>query len=189
MQQFSHRFKLINGTRILDLGGDLFNWSLIPIAPSLTITNLIPPKSPVDGVIWVIADGRNLPFKNAAFDIVYSNSVIEHLGDLAGQLLFAQEVSRVGVRYYVQTPNRWFPIEPHLITPFIHYLSKSIQRRLLRNFTIWGLVTRPTPQLCEEFLREIRLLDMSSFRKLFPDAEIWLERVFGMTKSLIAVRN
>ncbi len=57
----------------------------------------------------------------------------------------------MGIRYYVQTPNRWLPVEPHLITLFIHYLPKSLQRRLLRNFTIWGLVTRSTVWECENF--------------------------------------
>ena len=70
----------------------------------------------------------------------------------------------------------------------IHHLYHFLQKRLLRNFTIWGLVTRPTAEQCDNFLREIRLLDEQELKRLFPDAEIWHERVLGFTKSLIAVR-
>lgn len=189
MQQFQQLFGLAETTRVLDVGGTLFNWLLIPSVPSLIIVNLYSPKETIlPGVIWIIADGRNLPFKDKAFDIVYSNSVIEHLGDFVSQQAFAREIARVGVRYYVQTPNKWFPVEPHLLTPFIHYLPKSVQKRFLRNFTIWGLVTRPTVEQCDSFLQEVRLLDKQELKQLFPDAEILEERFLGLTKSLIAVK-
>jgi hypothetical protein len=188
MRQLRQRFGITKTTRVLDIGGDFFNWTLISTTPALTIVNLYSPRKKGNAVAWVIADGRHLPFKDGAFDIAYSNSVIEHLGDFVSQQAFAQEVRRIGICYYVQTPNRWFPVEPHLITPIIHYLPKSLQRRLLRNFTIWGLVTRPTAQQCDNFLREVRLLDERELRQLFPDAEIWHERVLGLTKSLIAVK-
>ena len=106
----------------------------------------------------------------------------------AGQPQMGSQGDFCGTAYFVQTPNKWFPVEPHLITPLIHYLPKTVQKRLLRNFTIWGLVTRPTDQQCENFVREVRLLDERELRQLFPDAEIWHERVLGLTKSLIAVR-
>ena len=186
MQQFWKQFQLNSATRILDVGGDPFNWSLLSKRqPQLTFTNLYAVQSEHNRVI---GDGKHLPFKDGAFDIVYSNSVIEHLGDIESQRSFADECQRVGRRYYVQTPNRWFPVEPHLIMPFIHYFPKSVRRYLLRNFTIWGLVTRPTSQQCEQFLHEVRLLDKQELRKLFPDAEIWHERFLGLTKSLIAVK-
>lgn len=123
---------------------------------------------------------------------MYSNSVIEHLGDLVSQQTFAKEIARVGIRYYVQTPNKRFPIEPHLLTPLIHYflpyLPRSLQRYLLRYFTLWGWITRPTVQECERFLREVRLLDEYELQLLFPDAEIRRERFLGLTKSLIAIK-
>jgi len=188
MQRFCRLFGLTGATRVLDVGGDFFNWSLVSTVPSLTIVNLYSPRVRENSFAWVIADGRHLPFKDRAFDITYSNSVIEHLGDFTSQQAFARETSRVAACYFMQTPNKWFPVEPHLITPLIHYLPKTMQKRLLRNFTIWGLVTRPTDQQCENFVREVRLLDERELRQLFPDAEIWHERVLGLTKSLIAVR-
>ncbi|RMG50533.1 MAG: class I SAM-dependent methyltransferase [Acidobacteria bacterium] len=188
MRDFWNRFDLSPDTRVLDVGGTEFNWNLAPAFPRLTILNLSMPGGKKENTTWVVADGRYLPFKDGAFDVVYSNSVIEHVGDSADQRAFASEIRRVGIRYYVQTPNKRFPVEPHLITPFIHYFPKTVQKRLLRNFTVWGLVTRPTAQQCDDFLQGIRLLDERELRQLFPDAEIWHERVLGLTKSLIAIK-
>ena len=185
MRNFWERFNLSTETRVLDVGGYKYNWTLVDAVPLLTIVNLTIQK---EKGVTVVADGRYLPFQDGAFDISYSNSVIEHLGSFTDQQAFASEIARVGLRYYVQTPNKWFPVEPHLITPFIHYLPKSVQKQLLRNFTMWGLVTRPTNQQCENFLQEVRLLDERELRQLFPEAEIWHERVLGLTKSLIAVK-
>lgn len=188
MQRFSHLFKVTEATRVLDVGGDWFNWSLVSAMPSLTIVNLYLPKKQKDAITWIIADGRHLPFKEGAFDVAYSNSVIEHLGDLTSQQAFAQEIKRVGRRYFVQTPNKWFLVEPHLLTPFIHWLPRSVQKRLLRYFTVWGLVTRPSEAECKRFLDEVRLLDRQQVGALFPQALVLKERILGITKSFIAFR-
>ena len=135
---------------------------------------------------WVIADAQRLPFRDNVFEVAFSNSVIEHISDPADRQSFARELERVAERYYVQTPNFWFPVEPHLMTPFVHYLPRTLQRLLLRNFTVWGILVRPTPEGCDDFLRDIRMMDERELRQLFPEAEIWRERVFGITKSLIA---
>ena len=188
MRQFWHEFGLTIQTRVLDVGGTWYNWSLLPDQPQLTILNLTLPLEKHDRAVWLIADARHLPFKDGAFDVVYSNSVIEHLENVDNQRLFAAECVRVGHRVYVQTPNRRFPIEPHLLTPFIHWLPRRLQRRMLRNMTVWGLLSRPSQQRCDEFVREIRLLDERELKRLFPEAEIWRERVLGITKSLVAVK-
>jgi hypothetical protein len=134
-----------------------------------------------------------MPVPDQSFDIVFSNSVIEHVGDRDQQRLFANEVRRVARRYYVQTPNRRFPIEPHLLTPFIHWLPRSWQRTIVRRFTIWQWIERPAPDrrayYIEHYLRDIRLLNRADVARLFPDAQIQQERWMGLTKSLIAVRQ
>jgi len=186
MQQFQRWFKVSSETQILDAGGDLFNWSLLEEPAQVVFLNLYAAER--DGCSWVVADSCHLPFGDEAFDIVYSNSVIEHLGNLWHQQETAEEIRRVGRRYYVQTPNRHFFVEPHLLTPFIHYFPKAIRRHLLRNFTIWGLITRPTAIQCKAFIEEVRLLNEKEFEMLFPDAEIWQERALGFSKSLIAVK-
>ena len=114
MRHFQELFSANINTTILDVGGTGFNWSLLPISPRLTILNL--PGQIEEADASVIADGRCLPFKDRAFDIVFSNSVIEHLGDSASQEAFAREIARVSLGYHVQTPNRLFPFEPHLLS-------------------------------------------------------------------------
>jgi hypothetical protein len=153
------------------------------------ILNLSKPVRRDSRARWVVGDGRYLPFKNGIFDIVYSNSVIEHLGSLESQYLFSTECRRVGNSYYIQTPDKIFPIEPHFITPFIHWLPSNIQKVLLRNFTVWGLLTRPTESYCNMILKEIKLLKKSEMKMLFPDAEIINERLFLFSKSLIAIKT
>jgi len=180
-------------TRILDVGGTPANWTLLGVRPQVTMLNL--PRameSGDDGLEWVFADGLELPFRDKSFDVVFSNSVIEHVGDPWRQEQFAREIARVGVRYFVQTPNRWFPVEHHLLTPLIHFLPRRWQRRLVNKFTIWEWIARPRPDqrsfFLEHYLRDIRLLDSRAMRRLFPGARIVRERFLGLTKSLIAVR-
>src|SRR5262245_25250334 len=141
-------------TRILDVGGTPANWALLPVRPRVVMLNLPRALEPADsGMPWVFADGCRLPFRDRSFDVVFSNSVIEHVGDARRQEEFAREIARVGVRYFVQTPNRWFPVEHHLLTPLIHFLPRSWQRRLVERFTIWEWLTRPRPDQREFFLR------------------------------------
>lgn len=176
----------------------MFFWKLaererLPL-PRITIVNLYPPSEVENELLksyninWIVADGKNLPFRNLSFDIVFCNSVIEHLGKWDDQRKFAGEVMRVGIRYFVQTPNRNFFIEPHLLTPFIHWLPYNIQRSLIRNFTIWGLLTRPDKDKVSAFLSEVRLLTDNEMKLLFPEAKIIYERFLLMNKSIIAVK-
>lgn len=189
MRQFYQSFDITTESRILDVGGSEFNWMLLRFSPNVTLLNIAVPRERESNFTWIVAEGGYLPFRTGAFDIVYSNSVIEHLGNFENQQLFAAECQRVGLNYYVQTPNKWFFMEPHLITPFIHWMPRRIQRLLLRNFTVWGLITRPTDQYCDALMHEIRLLGKGELHKLFPDADIWHERFLGLSKSLIAVKN
>jgi len=163
------------------------------VRPQLTIVNLPRAMEPGEaGLPWIFADGCQLPFRDKSFDVVFSNSVIEHVGEPLRHQQFAREIARVGVRYFVQTPNRWFPVEHHLLTPLIHFLPRSWQRRLVGRFTVWEWIARPRPDqrefFLEHYLRDIRLLDSRAMRRLFPDARLIRERFLGFTKSLIAVR-
>ena len=191
MRFFWNKFHLTSESKVLDVGGTLFNWNLLGKRPRLTMVNLtaLTSEKNAEYVNWIIADGRYLPFKDGAFDVVYSNSLIEHLENLDGQLKFAAECMRVGKNYFIQTPNKWFPIEPHFLAPFIHWLPRQVSRRLLRNFTVWGWITRPTQQQCDAMLQEIRLLDAREMRSIFPQAELIQERLLGWTKSFIILKR
>ena len=189
MAQFEELFRPTSSTRIIDVGGTEFNWSFISAAPQVTLLNITGPER-VDGRFeHVHGDGRRLQYATKSFDIAYSNSVIEHVGTWEDQVAFASELRRVGRQYYVQTPNRWFFVEPHLWTPAIHYLPTDVICRLARNFTLWGWIMRPSQEYVDEFVRVIRLLDRKEVATLFPDAIILEEKVLGLTKSFIACRK
>jgi ubiquinone/menaquinone biosynthesis C-methylase UbiE len=126
------------------------------------------------------ADGTALPYGENEFPIVFSNSVIEHVPKKL-QPAFAAEIRRVGRRYFVQTPNRYFPIEPHYQFPFFQFLPQRTQRWMNRHFSLgWRRKGE---------WEEVRLLSAAELQRLFPDAEIKRERLFGLTKSLMAVRR
>jgi SAM-dependent methyltransferase len=178
--------------RILDVGGYPGNWQGVAIESRLTILNLheisIAAKGLADRYELVVGDGTKLIYADKTFDIVFSNSVIEHLGTSEKQKAFAAEVRRVGKKLWIQTPARCFLIEPHLIAPLVHFFPKAIQRRLIRHCTVWGWLKKPTAQQVEAFLSEVRLLSRREMVELFPDCEIIAEKVLGLTKSYVAIR-
>lgn len=188
MAQFQRTFALTQRTRILDVGGTALNWSLIATQPNVTLLNL-----PSAGEAHVVGDGRSLPFRDRSFDIVFSNSVIEHISTVDDQRRFAEEVRRTGRAYWVQTPDRRFPIEPHLVTPFLHWLPKGVRVAIARRFTLWSLIERPSPDRWEFYIHhcaeEVRLLDARELQAMFPEARIIRERFLGWSKSLIAVAD
>lgn len=192
MRRFALELKITTGTRILDIGGTPECWGLLAEQPRVTLLNTPRARADVGATDWVAADGRSLPFRDDAFDVVFSNSVIEHVGNAASQERFAREVARVGRRYWVQTPNRWFPVEQHLLTPFVHWLPKAWQRKIVPRCNLWSLLVRVTPDrrrfYVEHYLSDVRLLAFHEVRALFPDSHIIRERLCGLTKSFIAVR-
>lgn len=137
----------------------------------------------------MVGDGCRLPFPDGSFDIVFSNSVIEHVGDWARQQAFAREALRVGRRVWVQTPAYECLVEPHYIAPFVHYLPRGLQRRTLRWCTPWGWLQRPSQAEVDHSVDSIRLLKKREMLELFPGCELLTEKWFGMPKSYIAVKN
>jgi len=197
MHTFYRLFDIAPSTKIIDIGGHPSIWQLaekekLPM-PQITIVNLFKPgpEDKLPGYIndWVVADGRHLPFGDFSFDIVFCNSVIEHLNDLGSQRLLADEIRRVAPAYFIETPNKYFFIEPHLIAPFIHWLPRGAQKALIRNFTLWGLITRPSRAAVERFLDDIRLLTEKEIKGLFPDGNILLERFMFFPKDIISYRK
>jgi hypothetical protein len=186
MEDFCRILGITSDTQVLDVGGLPEIWALSPVHPHVTFLNVCLPREGSLPCEWIQGDGCRLPFKNGSFDVVFSNSVIEHLGSFENQKQFADEITRVGRSFFVQTPYRWFVIEPHLMTPLVHFLPRKWEKRLLRNFTLRGLLARPSPEWWSEWFEGIRLLDKRGFARLFPDASIHWERTLGLTKSLLA---
>lgn len=191
MRKFERLLAITPRTRVLDIGGTPLNWSYASVHPRVTVLNL--PHERVDsGYHWAVGDARRLPFADGSFDVVFSNSVIEHVGGLEDQRRFAREVMRAGKCYWVQTPNRWFPVEQHLLTPLVHFLPLAWQRAIVPRFSFWTWIARPRADqqkfFIEHYLKDVRLLDARAVRELFPDAIVIRERFLGLTKSLIAAR-
>lgn len=193
MRRFLEWFRPGKETRILDIGGLPRFWADVSIPAHITLLNLYPLDTYDRSFLapgWeaVVGDGTQLDYADNEFDIVFSNSVIEHLGTLEKQTAFAREAQRVGKSYWVQTPAKEFFLEPHFITPVIHWFPKHVQKRLLRNFTLWGWLERPDEANIDSVLAELRLLNAKEFNRLFADSRVYTERVLGWPKSYTAYK-
>ena len=177
MRKFLELVPMDRKVRIIDLGGTAAYWRALPALYGLanveiTIMNLDQEPLTDRNLTVMNGDACKTGLADHSYDIVHSNSVIEHVGDWSSMAAMAREIRRLAPAYFIQTPNYWFPIEPHYKLPFVQYLPNSLRRA----------VTGDDPE-------RIRLLSARQMRSLFPDAELWRERVCGLTKSLVAVRN
>ncbi len=197
MAWFLDQMRLSPHVRILDVGGraDFWNELKQPVR-QLDIVNVEGDPGTLAATEdrpWMRVGYGNalaLDFKDKSYDLVFSNSVIEHVQTWENQVKFAKEADRVGKGLWVQTPAREFFIEPHYIAPFIHWIPIPLRRKLIRWCTIWGWIERPSQQRIDDTIAEIRLLSYKEFRTLFPDCEILRERFLGVfTKSYIAVKR
>jgi len=187
MAIFTRQLAVTERTSILDLGGSALSWDPLGTAHHVTLVNL-DSRCLRGPLASIVADALAVPLADATFDIVFSNSVIEHLGTEQRQRAFAAEVRRLSRSgYFVQTPNKWFPIEPHYLAPFVQFVPKSIRPAVIRWATLRGWMSRPSREQCTKMCQEIRLLDAREMRRLFPEAKIIRERFFGLTKSVIAI--
>ncbi len=178
--------------RILDVGGTTVFWERLGYAGDPTIQvvllNLMEQASTFDNITSTVGDAADLSaFGDDAFDIVVSNSVLEHLPTPALQARMASEVRRVGKRVYLQTPSRYFPLEPHFLFPFFGILPIRVRVFLLQHFDLGWHKRVPDRAEALEDVRSIRLLTGSEMRRLFPGARFENERVLFFTKSFIVL--
>jgi hypothetical protein len=102
---------------------------------------------------------------------------------------FAAEVRRVASAYVVQTPYFWFPIEPHFMVPFFHWLPESSRAKLLVRLPLGHIGRAASLDEAITCVQSAQLVDQAMFRTLFPDGRLHVERIAGVPKSLVAVRN
>ena len=175
---------------ILDVGGAQAVWESIGFVDQpdiwITLLNIERRETSYKNVVSILGDARNMhEFRNGQFDVVYSNSVIEHVGGMEDMRKMAREIQRVGKWYFIQTPNLYFPIEPHFVFPLFQFLPISWRIYLVLHFNL-GWVRRETDrERAEREVRSINLLSKNQLRSLFPDANITAERFFGFTKSFM----
>jgi hypothetical protein len=192
MAAFVREFRPTSAQSILDVGGTPTNWGFVDVRSEIVLLNPTVPDHHdhlPSNIRWNAGDGCDLHYEDDAFDICFSNSTIEHVHTYSNQERFASEVRRVGRSYYVQTPARAFPFEPHWLGFFIHWLPRTWQRRLARWTTLYGLVVKPGRDQVDALVDEYRLLSYREMRRLFPDGEIRRERFLLVPKSYVAVRR
>ena len=126
-----------------------------------------------------VEPGNSLPFSTNQFDIVFSNAVLEHTGCRSSQAAFLKEVCRVGKRFFITTPNRWFPIEHHTGLPLLHFLPCSVYRAILArtSYRYWA----------DE--AHLNMLSGYALRLMLPPGvkgQVETVRLFGLSSNLIA---
>lgn len=175
---------------ILDIGGTQAYWDRMGLNdPEIHITLLNLYKEPISDTqrfSSIIGDARNLTdLKDQSIDLIFSNSVIEHLFDLDGQKAMAHEISRVGRSYFIQTPNYYFPIEPHWVFPFFQFFPFSLRVWLTRHFSLGHIGRIPDLHKAQLQVEEIKLLTPKQFQQLFPEGLLYEERFLGLVKSMV----
>jgi SAM-dependent methyltransferase len=181
--------------RIIDIGGEPGYWDTVadllgnrPI--HVTLVNTVAPKSVSSRFTYLQGDARNLAsLADLSFDIVHSNSVIEHVGAWDDMAAMAREVRRLAPAYFVQTPNFWFPVEPHFRTAFFHWLPVPLRVSLAQRRPRGSWRQAPDVAAATRQVESARLLDSRQMEALFPDGLLRRERVAGLVKSLMAIRQ
>lgn len=181
--------------KMLDIGGGFKFWEQSgfpdPLEYSITLLNHVVPALPenIPGFSVMKGDARELGEKECQeFDIAFSNSVIEHVGEDEDQKKMADSILKNFDKYIVQTPNFWFPFEPHSQIPFFQYIPHFIRGGLI---FVFGNITyfprKETYKECVSVSKSTRMLTKRKLKALFPKAKIITESLFGLPKSFIVI--
>ena len=173
---------------ILDVGGRDYFWehSSLLKHPGVRITllNLHLENTSHPAIQAVQGDATSMPeFGDQSFDLVFSNSVIEHLFSIQNQQKMANEVKRVGKNYYIQTPNKFFPIEPHWVFPFFQFLPFGLKVYLTKNFNLGHIPKAKNKQEAIDLVNEVNLLSKKELENLFSESKLYIEKFMGFHKS------
>lgn len=187
----SEAFPALADMNVIDLGGRVETWSNAPVRPAhVHVVNLEQP--PAETPTWADVDHGDAcqlpdPIAQRRYDLVFSNSVIEHVGGHERRLRFAETVHRLADAHWIQTPYRYFPVEPHWIAPGMQFLPVWARVRVAR---AWPLAAVPDRDIAAATRNVLwtELLDKTQLRHYFPDSRVRAERMAGLAKSLIAYR-
>lgn len=176
--------------KVLDVGGTSYFWEDKKIFQSgrlhITLLNLTVEKNLPENMTSVTGDATQMPeFGDDSFDLVFSNSVIEHLYIWENQEKMAKECMRVGKYFFIQTPNKHFPVEAHYVLPFVQYIPNGVTYWILTNTKLSRGIRWSTTD-AKQYLDEIRLINFSEMKRLFPSASIFKEKFMGLNKSFTA---
>ena len=189
------RYLGLRGTeRVLDIGSQVDFQSKqvlerFPDRSLVTAVNLMDQhldaiRAAYPGIQTVQADARDLPFEDKSFDLVYSNAVIEHVGGFSDQARMAAEVRRVGKRWFLTTPNRWYPFEFHARMPFLSWLPPKLMHKVAR---LWAYNHVQRRYRSGNDYSDVNLMTARQLRQLFPDSLILKPRVTFWPETLVVV--
>jgi hypothetical protein len=180
--------------RIIDIGGTNSFWEQRGWAGrddvSITLVNLEAEECRHENILATAGNATDLAqYGDHSFDVAFSNSVIEHLFTFENQARMAAEIRRLAPAYWVQTPNFWFPIEPHFLVPAWHWLPEDARVAILQRRGVGWAGRCPDPAHARRVVEEHRLMRRAELARLFPDGQIVGERVGGLVKSWTAIRG
>lgn len=179
---------------ILDVGGDRGYWKHVGWKKEkahITLLNLSEIDIPEEDKPYFSfhdGDALKLPFKKGEFDLVFSNSVIEHVGSKKNQKIFAEQVKKISDKYIVQTPSFWFPLEPHSLIPFFQFIPHHLRAILIMIFNINYFPKSKSYKEALKVSRSTIMLTKKEFRALFPEGELYTEKLFGLPKSYTVIK-
>jgi len=177
--------------KILDVGGTQKFWEMSEFYSEgdvkITLLNIEEQLVTLPNFNYIKGSATNMKFfEDKSYDVVFSNSVIEHLTSFSEQTKMADEIRRVGKRYWVQTPNYYFPFEPHFLMPFFHWLPVKFRVWLLMKLNLGWFPKQKNMTDAEEIINSIKLLKKKELKILFPEAKIFNEKFLFLNKSFVA---
>lgn len=183
-------FPELSELRVLDLGGLPEFWRTAPVRPARVVTvNLTDADAPEPWLRHVVGDAcAPVAPRGERFDLVVSNSLLEHVGGHERRRRLAEVVHAAADRHWVQTPNRYFPVEPHWACPGLQFLPVPLRAAVVRRWPL-GHARITDRVAATEAVLATELVSACELRLLFPGSRLWRERVAGLTKSLVAVRG
>lgn len=176
--------------RVVDLGGTAVWWSRAPVRPRhVTVVNLHEAGEDAPDVTAVEGDALRADdlLRGEDFDLVFSNSLIEHLGGHGPRARLAEVVESLAPAYLIQTPYRYFPVEPHWMFPGFQFLPVSARSYLAPRWPL-GHTYGWDPDGAAREVMSTELLSASEMRQYFPEGEIVWERIAGVPKSMTAIK-
>ena len=184
----------LSGLAVIDIGGTCSFWEMNGghftggAIDSVDVINLSSPtsESVTHGISLYQYQGDALDLstcRRERYDLVFSNSVIEHVGNLDAQRAMANGIMRLADHYFVQTPCRWFPIEPHFGLPWFDLMPLGLRTWLLRRFRLGHMPRQPEWIEARIVCENTRLLGARELRALFTDGQLIREWVLCFVKS------
>lgn len=197
LELFKEIFHPTEQMHILDVGAEInpggngslqlidnYPWKKMITAVNISREHIEKVKHFYPEIDSIVGDACHLPWPDKSFDVVYSNAVIEHVGDFEKQKQMASEIMRVGKRWFVTTPNRWYPFEFHMRLPLVTWLPGNgyvLAGRVVRydhinkSYMFWSKCANP------------RLMNAHELARCFPGSKIIKHKVTFMAETLISV--